>query len=44
MLLVINEAKRLKKEIDSIHTNEIEFTPDGTKYIWKEPMKPANRK
>lgn len=44
ILEVINEAKRLKKYIEKIDINHVEFTPDGTKFIWKEPAKPAFQK
>ena len=36
----MNEAKRLNKYIETIDVSHIEFTPDGTKYIWVEPDKP----
>ena len=41
ILEVINEAERLKKYIKKIDTNHVEFTPNGTKFIWKELVKPT---
>ena len=44
ILEVINEAERLEKYIEKIDTNHVEFTPDGTKFIWDEPANPAFQK
>jgi hypothetical protein len=38
---VIKEAETLSKYIESISTNHVEFTTDGTKFIWKEANKPS---
>lgn len=37
---VIEEADKLNYYISHINTVKIKFTPDGTKYIWKEPDYP----
>ena len=37
---VVNEGERLKKHIETIDTSHIEFTINGSKYIWDEPEKP----
>lgn len=37
---LINEAENLNNYITNINTDKIEFTPNGTKYILKEPHKP----
>lgn len=41
---VINEAELLREYIETINTNRVEFTPDGAKYIWKEPNTPSFKK
>lgn len=41
MLEIINEAERLRQHIEKIDTSHIEFTADGTKFIWKEPAVPS---
>ncbi len=38
-LKIITEAELLEQYIETIDTTSIEFTPDGTKYILKEPEK-----
>ena len=40
ILKIMNEATRLDKYVETINTNHVEFTPNGTKYIWVEPDKP----
>ena len=44
ILEVINEAERLEKYIEKIDIHHVEFTPDGTKFIWEEPVEPAFQK
>ena len=44
VLEVINEAERLEKYIEKIDIHHVEFTPDGTKFIWDEPVEPAFQK
>ena len=36
---VIDEAVRLREYIETINTDDVEFTPEGTKFIWDEPKK-----
>ena len=38
--IVIDEAERLKKYIETIDTDHVDFTPDGTKFIWIDPVLP----
>lgn len=38
---IIDDAERLEKYIETINTNYVEFTPNGTKFIWVEPLKPS---
>lgn len=44
ILDIIYEAELLVKYIETIKTNDVIFTPDGTKYIWKEPYKTLKKK
>ena len=44
MLEVINEAELLRKHIEKIDSSHIEFTADGTKFIWQEPAVPSFEK
>ena len=41
---IINDTERLNKYIETINTDIVEFTPDGTKYIWDEPVAPSFKK
>lgn len=43
IMKIINEADRLQNEINSIPTSTVKFTSDGSKYIWKEPLKPTRQ-
>lgn len=43
MIDVINDAKLLSAYIETINTDKIEFTPNGTKFIWKEPDYPSRK-
>jgi hypothetical protein len=38
---VINEAELLKGYIEIINTDQVEFTPNGDKFIWREPNYPS---
>lgn len=40
---VIENAEALKKYISGFNIKNIEFTPNGTKFIWKEQDKPPRR-
>lgn len=40
MMDVINTAGLLKKNIELINTDHVEFTSNGDKYIWREPNIP----
>lgn len=44
MLEILNEAERLRQHIEKIDTSHIEFTADGTKFIWQEPAVPSFKK
>ena len=39
MRKLIKEARRLEADIESIPTSHVQFTADGTKYIWREVPK-----
>jgi len=41
---VIDDAECLGKCIETIDTNHVIFTPNGTKFIWVEPAKPPFQK
>jgi len=38
---VLNDAELLRAYIGTINTNHVKFTPDGAKFIWKEPNNPS---
>lgn len=41
---IINDAERLNKYIETINTDFVEFTPNGTKFIWDESVAPSFKK
>ena len=38
---VIDDAEYLCQYIETINTNYVEFTPNGQKFIWDEPVRPS---
>ena len=43
IMTVINEAELLREYIETTNTNHVKFTPDGAKFIWKEPYNPIRK-